>query len=851
MSIGTMLLRRGPGITALCALCGLGLLLVLLQPPRLVQAAAPAATGQTAAAAAVCDGVGAIPHVECTALVHLYDTANGPGWDVNTNWRTVAPGVTPCDWFGVQCNGGHVTSLLLPSNRLSGTLPAAIGALGQLMRLDLRDNLLGGALPGGLCELVDTAAGNANLAYNRFHAANSRVRACAMALDPDGGATQTIAPRDVTVSAIATDSLTLTWRPISYTADGGGYQVLTAPQPAGPYTLHGQTPDKSANEYVIDGLTPGTTYFVAVRTFTPSHANQENDLTSESAGVAATTAYDGDPVLLMVYFPADNDLSPYVPFVVERIRRGTLVNPNVQVTMLTDRLGTDNTRFLVIANGTITVTNRVQNVWSKSELDTTDPDVLAWFLQESRDHFPASKTIVSLMGHGIGMMPEFGWIVGEAPGGEPIVQPGIPALPRGIEATPGDVTDRGGYLSTIDFGRALAAATNHGADPFDVLFFDQCFQGSLDVLYEVRDYAEVLIASPNYAWLSAPYHQYVTVMAPAATSEAIAQAIVRLYFLSLNSAHPNVILWLKTTDIAPIAAAVNNLATALQAAVAAGRRADIYAASVAALYVDTTQCGPDQFDLGQPDELMGAGSFARSLRPHFPQNDPQGVRAAAAALLAALGAVAAAERVGVPYIAPDEFWDYRDSVTLLAPLQPDAPANVAWRASIYNTGGPMTAVWSPAPTQTVQVTGTFALAQDGQWDDFIAAWYTSPLTPTIGEWCQYSPPALVTSEVTETLALALDPNPTTLELSWTPTAADEADAYWVLTRGVDDERWVVLATVPVDQTSYAADLPAPGETAVFAVAAQDPLGVTLAESNEAAYTTPAAERALYLPLLDN
>ena len=220
----------------------------------------------------------------------------------------------------------------------------------------------GGALPGGLCELVDTAAGNANLAYNRFHAANSRVRACAMALDPDGGATQTIAPRDVTVSAIATDSLTLTWRPISYTADGGGYQVLTAPQPAGPYTLHGQTPDKSANEYVIDGLTPGTTYFVAVRTFTPSHANQENDLTSESAGVAATTAYDGDPVLLMVYFPADNDLSPYVPFVVERIRRGTLVNPNVQVTMLTDRLGTDNTRFLVIANGTITVTNRVEQV---------------------------------------------------------------------------------------------------------------------------------------------------------------------------------------------------------------------------------------------------------------------------------------------------------------------------------------------------------------------------------------------------------------------------------------------------------------------------------------------------------
>ena len=68
---------------------------------------------------------------------------------------------------------------------------------------------------------------------------------------------------------------------------------------------------------------------------------------------------------------------------------------------------------------------------------------------------------------------------------------------RGIEATPGDVADSGGYLSTIDFGKALAAATNNGADPFDVVFFDQCFQGNLDVLYEVRNYAKVLIASPN------------------------------------------------------------------------------------------------------------------------------------------------------------------------------------------------------------------------------------------------------------------------------------------------------------------------------------------------------------------
>ena len=67
----------------------------------------------------------------------------------------------------------------------------------------------------------------------------------------------------------------------------------------------------------------------------------------------------------------------------------------------------------------------------------------------------------------------------------------------------------------------------------------------------------------------------------------------------------------------------------------------------------------------------------------------------------------------------------------------------------------------------------------------------------------------------------------------------------------DADRWVVLDTVPLGQTGYTAELPAPGDTAVFAVVAQDPLGVTLAESNEAAYTEPAVAPKLLLPLLNH
>ena len=40
------------------------------------------------------------------------------------------------------------------------------------------------------------------------------------------------------------------------------------------------------------------------------------------------------------------------------------------------------------------------NTWGVDELDTMDPAVLSWFLSEGRKRVNASRTIVSLMGHG-------------------------------------------------------------------------------------------------------------------------------------------------------------------------------------------------------------------------------------------------------------------------------------------------------------------------------------------------------------------------------------------------------------------------------------------------------------------
>ncbi len=77
---------------------------------------------------------------EKDALIALYDSTAGDGWDNNTSWGIG----DPCDnnWYGISCtNSGSVTDINLSSNKLAGPIPKEIGDLANLNSLIL----------GGMC----------------------------------------------------------------------------------------------------------------------------------------------------------------------------------------------------------------------------------------------------------------------------------------------------------------------------------------------------------------------------------------------------------------------------------------------------------------------------------------------------------------------------------------------------------------------------------------------------------------------------------------------------------------------------------------------------------------------------
>ncbi len=108
-----------------------------------------------------CSSVTELPVSECEALVTLYSYTDGANWTNNTGWLVTD---TPCSWYGVTCDSGHVTRLVLDEDNLSGPIPSELANLTNLITLSLYNNGYTG--PSGLTGTIPASIYTlANLQY--------------------------------------------------------------------------------------------------------------------------------------------------------------------------------------------------------------------------------------------------------------------------------------------------------------------------------------------------------------------------------------------------------------------------------------------------------------------------------------------------------------------------------------------------------------------------------------------------------------------------------------------------------------------------------------------------------------
>jgi Leucine-rich repeat (LRR) protein len=175
----------------------------------------------------------------------------------------------------------NLRRLHLESNELSGPIPVELGNLTGLWTLYLNSNQLSGEIPPALVSLTGLNSGYTDFGYNALYATDPALIAFLSSRDADWASTQTVTPVDVAAAPVGGTTVLVSWTPILYQADSGGYIVSTSPTSGGPYTVSGQTADKTVAAMNVTGLIPGTPYFFVVRTRTDAHANNQNVLESE------------------------------------------------------------------------------------------------------------------------------------------------------------------------------------------------------------------------------------------------------------------------------------------------------------------------------------------------------------------------------------------------------------------------------------------------------------------------------------------------------------------------------------------------------------------------------------------
>jgi parallel beta-helix repeat protein len=381
------------------------------------------------------------------------------------------------------------------------------------------------------------------------------------------------------------------------------------------------------------------------------------NLTATSTDGAGNTSEFSEPAHLLwtmlLYLNGDNNLDEFIfNAVTNTVAAGP--SPRANVLALVDGCTTT-----MAHSGTVLydLTRGEPRALEAADVSTGERNMGDWetlmdFVTWGRSHYPARHTMLAIFDHGGGWAPSGGATI---PGALPHRNSWL----AGNSGLSWDFSSDFDYLDSKEIRQAMARIAKSRAGPLDVVFYDVCLMGMLEVAYQIKDYASFFVSSQNIAWAplgpEGRYIQTIHGLQPTATPRQMAELLVHSYANATPpEQHPFTISAVDLASLSTVADAASGLAVAISQTLTDREHAvNLYAAYSEAQKIDYDsdfRIEPDT------DGFVDLYDFALRVPQHFA--DPE-VVAAAQALTAALDVaiVAEAHRSGAPWVAADRVWD--------------------------------------------------------------------------------------------------------------------------------------------------------------------------------------------------
>lgn len=255
----------------------------------------------------------------------------------------------------------------------------------------------------------------------------------------------------------------------------------------------------------------------------------------------------------IVYMDGDNNLEDAAIADFNEMEAATS-NPNVNVIVQFDR-----SPVYDYSNGNWTVTRRYQVTHDTDtqiihsvllqdlgEENMGDPKVLIDFAKWAIHNYPADKYALVLWDHGSG------WRV---------TQGMKPFKSVCYDETSGD------SLTISELESALSQITSSSGAKIDILGFDACLMGMIEVDYQLGSYANFRVGSEQRVpWDGWNYNDTLTALAanPTMSPSELAKKIVQYYFSFYGTAGDQTLSAVNLTHLGPVVSAIDGLAHLLE-----------------------------------------------------------------------------------------------------------------------------------------------------------------------------------------------------------------------------------------------------------------------------------------------